>query len=97
MSVSLVGSYVSYKDLPFIVTEERGSLLLLLSPTEGKVQVSRAKAIPTKHKRASLVGFKGSSYLVTAAGLIISCTTSKVMQWSYDDPMRLGILGQAGL
>lgn len=97
MSVSLVGSYVSYKEQPFVVTEERGSLLLLLSPTEGKVQVSRDKAIPTKHKRAKLVGFKGSSYLVTAAGLIISCTTSKVMQWSYDDPMRLGILGQAGL
>jgi hypothetical protein len=97
MSVSLVGSYVSYKDLPFIVTEERGSLLLLLSPTEGKVQVSVAKAIPTKHRRASLVGFKGSSYLVTAAGLIISLTTSKVMKWSDDDPMRLGILANANL
>jgi hypothetical protein len=97
MSVSLVGSYVSYKDLPFIVTEERGSLLLLLSPTEGKVQVSRAKTLPTKYKPALLAAFKGATYLVTATGLIISLTTSKVMQWSDTNPIRLGILANAAL
>ena len=97
MSVSLVGSYVSYKEQPFIVAEERRSLLLLLSPTEGKVQVSRAKALPIKCKPAKLAEFKGATYLVTANGLIISCTTSRVMQWSDTDPMRLGILANAAL
>ena len=94
MSNIQVGSYVTYKGRVFIVTELRGSLVLIISE-DNKLQVSqKSLTLITSFRPAKIVSYRDANYLVTTKGLIISLTTNKIMKWNETDGNRIAILNE---
>jgi len=90
------GRYVTYKNRTFIVTElKQGDLVQIYNPTlegaKAKRQVSK-KNLEPQVKKASMVRYKNTPYMVTPKGTIISLINNKAMQWGDNNGDRKAIL-----
>lgn len=91
-----VGAYVSYKGAIHIIVGFNDDMtqFKILNPIKGnsKLMVSGKNLGSTPYDDAVVVSHKGSLYLRTTKGCIISLTTGRVMAWSYNDGNRVAIM-----
>ena len=78
-----LGSIVSYQNDYWVALSYDGSQIKIIAPHRGqqKRSVSKAKCSPVDASPLVEVSYKGTSYLVSDKGTIISLTTNRVMQW----------------
>ena len=90
----MIGVYVKYKDNFYVITSETHCLYQLLDVnTNKKLMVSHKNVeIQTQWKPMLVIEYKGTNYLVSVKGLIISLTSKRVMDWDVNHGMRKVIL-----
>lgn len=93
----MIGTYVTYKNSPWLVVRETDGLVLLLRPGNTKRQVSRRSVQATNLRPATQVEWQEAQYLVTGKGMIVSCKTGRAMQWEKNHGGRRAILDMAGV
>ena len=88
--MDILGSYVSYKNKTYLVTEvRRKNLLRILNPCGEKpevLQVSHSSINVLPLEPAARVELDERPYLVTGKGLIISVLSGKIMKWNISHP-----------
>lgn len=94
-----IGSYVYYKWDVYIILAVRGKNdhLRLIGNADGKrLQVGVDKLELIEHMMpATIVNYKGGSFLVTKKNNIFSLRTHRLMKWPADDTQRLAIVAIA--
>ncbi len=92
------GSYVEYKGVAYIITEDNGAMVKILNPLVGnnKLNVKRTSVKAMRIEPAVITEYKSARYLVTLKECIISLATGKVMQWGPTNGVRIAILNNAG-
>lgn len=94
-----IGSYVYYKRDAYIVLDVRGENdhLRLIGNADGKrLQVGVNKLDLIEHMMpATVVNYRGGSFLVTKKNNIFSLRTHRLMKWPVDDLPRLVIVATA--
>ena len=93
-----IGDYVTYKGVNMVIVDfnDDCSMFKLLDPsTNKKVVVSTRNIHATPYAPMSAVNHRGSNYLVSAKGMIISLTTNRVMKWSSDNGNVVAIVAAA--
>lgn len=87
-----VGNYVLYKGNHYLIVDVRDSKRLILNNEGNKLQVNVSSLTATTLPPAVKLSYRGSEYLVTVKGLIISLATDKVMKWDENHGCRVAIL-----
>ena len=93
----MIGTYVTYKNQPWLVVRETGGMVLILRPGNEKLQVARRNVQTTSLRPVIQVEYELALYLVTRKGMIVSRTTGRVMKWTDDQHERRDILALAGV
>jgi len=92
MSIQL-GSYVTYKNVTWLVTEINNGFIRIINSSETKRRVKISSVIKTNYRPAIVI----EGYIVTRLGTIISRTSHRVMKWDKFNTQRIEILREAGL
>lgn len=97
MASLALGSIVSYQNDYWVALSYDGAQIKIIAPHRGqqKRSVSKAKCSPVNAAPLVEVSYKGTSYLVSVKGTIISLTTNRVMQWKDGNGNRDTILAIA--
>jgi len=95
-TASPIGSYVTYKGLPYLVvdTNDTVSMVKILNPIQGnnKLHVSIKNIVQMNCNEAQCVELHGHKYLVTAKSNIISLRTGRLVYTMACDNHRKAIL-----
>ena len=95
-----IGSYVMFREVTFVVTKfNTNATVQILNPldegVDAKKSVAEANLVALSCKPMQIVTYKGTNYLVSVRGLIISLRSNKVMRWDDSNGNRRAILGLA--
>lgn len=95
-----IGSYVMFRTTIFVVTKfcANGTVQILDPLNEGvdaKKSVAEANLELLAYAPMKSVSYKGTDYLVSVRGLIISLRSNKPMKWDDNNGNRRAILGLA--
>lgn len=97
-----IGSYVDFQGVTYVVVKHNAnSTIQVLNPLSEGVEAKKSVAPSSLELLAyapmKSVSYKGTDYLVSVRGLIISLRSNKPMKWDDNNGNRKAILGLAGL
>ena len=95
-----LGSVVIYKNKYYVAVAYDGKMVKIMAPHRNQHKLSVLRSNVTVVPNATpmfKVAYRGSDYLVSKRGTIISLTTNRVMQWADGNGDRKAILELADL
>ena len=97
MATLVLGSIVTYKNDHYVALGYGDNLVTIIAPhrSQRKLNVSRRNVTVSPATPLAKISYKGSDYLVSRKGTIISLTTNRVMNWAEGNGNRRAILAQA--
>ena len=87
-----VGRVCTYKGSFHVIVENNSHSVKILDPSTNVKLVVKAENVRIKKSRLLLVNHRGSKYLVSPKGTIISMKSYRVMKWAPEHGVRLAIL-----
>ena len=95
-----IGSYVDFQGVTYVVVKHNANeTIQILNPlsegVDSKKSVNRLNLEVLPYAPMKVISYKGTDYLVSIRGLIISLRSNKVMRWDSDHGNRKAILGLA--